>query len=101
MEENTDIAVSNFHQWEAQGGKKRREFSMSSLNIRIENKFISLSKSGMPNLSFLKWFLSSHPKRDIVRFIIKCHLWLHAPENQVLLKLESPHLTSSAVVFCV
>ena len=43
----------------------------------------------MPNLSFLKWFLSSHPKRDIIRFIIKCHLRLHAPENQVLLKLEN------------
>ena len=39
MEENTDIAVSNLHQWEAQRGK-RRGFSMSNLKNKVENKFI-------------------------------------------------------------
>ena len=39
MEENTDIAVSSLHQWEAQGGKKRRGFSMSNLKNKVENKF--------------------------------------------------------------
>jgi len=39
MEENTDIAVSNLHQWEAQGGK-RKGFSMSNLKNKVENKFI-------------------------------------------------------------
>ena len=40
MEENTDIAVSSLHQWEAQGGKKRIGFSMSNLKNKVENKFI-------------------------------------------------------------
>ena len=44
MEENTDIALSSLHQWEAQGGK-RRGFSMSNLKNKVENKFISLSKA--------------------------------------------------------
>ena len=45
MEENTDIALSSLHQWEAQGGKKRIGFSMSNLKNKVENKFISLSKA--------------------------------------------------------
>ena len=43
MEENTDIALSNLHQWEAQGGK-RRGFSMSNFKNKVENKFLSLYK---------------------------------------------------------
>lgn len=55
----------------------RKEGFLSSKN-KVENKFISLSKEWYAKFGFLKWFLSSHPKRDIVRFIVKCHLWLHA-----------------------
>lgn len=54
MEENTDIAVSNLHQWEAQGGKKRRGFSISNLKNKAENKFISLSKEWCAKFEFPK-----------------------------------------------
>ena len=53
MEENTDIAVSNLHQWEAQGGK-RKGFSMSNLKNKVENKFISLSKEWCAKFEFPK-----------------------------------------------
>ena len=53
MEENTDIAVSNLHQWEAQRGK-RRGFSMSNLKNKVENKLISLSKEWCAKFEFPK-----------------------------------------------